>query len=55
MEAEKLDFNIRLAIRHSLRILYARGKMKDFFSLTSLLEYQNLSEEKLEILWRMNI
>jgi len=48
MEAEKLDFNIRLAIRHSRRILYARTKMKDFFPLTTLSKYQNLSDEQIE-------
>ena len=48
MEQEKLNFNIRLAIRHSLRVLYARGKMKDFFPLTTLSEYQNLSDEEIE-------
>jgi DNA-binding ferritin-like protein (Dps family) len=48
MEAEKLNFNIRLAIRHSLRVLYARGKMQDFFPLTTLSEYQNLSDEQIE-------
>jgi len=47
MEQEKLNFNIRLAIRHSHRILYARGKMKDFFPLTTS-EYQNLSDEQIE-------
>jgi len=48
MEQEKLNFNIRLAIRHSLRVLYARGKMKDIFPLTTLSEYQNLSDEEIE-------
>ena len=48
MEQEKLNFNIRLAIRHSLRVLYARGKMQDFFPLTTLSEYQNLSDEQIE-------
>ncbi len=48
MELEKLNFNIRLTIRHSLRILYARRKMTDFFPLTSVAEYQNLSDEQIE-------
>jgi hypothetical protein len=48
VEQEKLNFNIRLAIRHSFRVLYAIGKMKDFFPLTTLCEYQNLSDEKIE-------
>jgi hypothetical protein len=48
MEQEKLNFNIRLAIRHSLRVLYARKKMQDFFPLTTLSEYENLSDEQIE-------
>ncbi|RKZ50435.1 MAG: hypothetical protein DRR16_08570 [Candidatus Parabeggiatoa sp. nov. 3] len=48
MESAKLNFNIRLAIRHSLRVLYAREKMKDFFPLTTLSEYKNLSDEEIE-------
>jgi uncharacterized protein with HEPN domain len=47
MEPDKLNFNIRLAIRHSYRILYARGKMTDFFPLTTS-EYRNLSDEQIE-------
>ena len=47
IEQDKLNFNIRLAIRHSYRVLYARGKMKEFFPLTTS-EYQNLSDEKIE-------
>ena len=48
MESYKLNFNIRLAIRHSYRILYARGKMKDFFPLKTAAEYHNLSDEQIE-------
>lgn len=48
MEPEKLNFNIRLAIRHSFRILYAIGKMQDFFPLTTVPEYQNLFDEQIE-------
>jgi len=48
MEQDKLNFNIRLAIRHSYRILYARGKMKDFFPLMTTSEYHNLSDEQIE-------
>lgn len=48
MEVERLNFNIRLAIRHSHRILYARGKMKVFFPLTTVSRYHNLSDEEIE-------
>jgi hypothetical protein len=48
MELEKLNFNIRLAIRHAYRILYARGKMKVFFPLTTVSRYHNLSDEEIE-------
>jgi len=48
MEQDKLNFNLRLAIRHSHRVLYARGKMNDFFPLTTTSEYHNLSDEKIE-------
>jgi uncharacterized protein with HEPN domain len=48
MEENKLNFNIRLAIKHSYRILYARGKMRDFFPLSCLSDYQNLSDEQIE-------
>lgn len=48
MEQDKLNFNIRLAIKHSHRVLYARGKMKSFFPLKTALEYRNLSDEEVE-------
>ncbi len=48
MEQDKLNFNICLAIKHSYRVLYARGKMKDFFPLTTASKYHNLSDEEIE-------
>ncbi|WP_069470860.1 hypothetical protein [Candidatus Marithrix sp. Canyon 246] len=48
MEQEKLNFNIRLAIRHCYRILYARGRMMDFFPLITLSQYNDLSNEEIE-------
>jgi hypothetical protein len=48
MEQDKLNFNIRLAIKHSHRVLYARRKMKSFFPLKTALAYRNLSDEEIE-------
>ena len=46
IEQEKLNFNIRLSIRHASRILYAMTKIQAFLPLKDAKHYQQLNDDK---------